>query len=240
MNKPRIGIYGSVPPGTAIFDTITSILGYDPFKVAEVKPDPTISKVCGRAKTFGGHFTIYDIFTPTDYASVLQYLKTAAKNFQPFNFTFTDFVGLVRGDYQGGSTYSSNQKTLLALHPDQNVKVNFEKIHKTITTGIQAFRQKIEPEFDKEIFRNVPGLWKLITTYGTPYVFENYSPHLSLASALDGSDQTLDKLIAYLNKNYRDKLINQPTVFDKIYVFEEILDGQFSGYFKVTDTVPLG
>jgi hypothetical protein len=242
MNKPRIGIYGSVPKNTAAFNAITSILGYNPFEIKEVNQDPVISKVCGRAKTFGCHFTIYDIFTPTDYDAVVQYIQTTAKNCcpPPFQFTFTNFAGYVRGDYQGKSVYKTNQKTVLALDFDKDSETNFAKIHKEIVSGIQQFRQRIEPEFDKELFRSVPELWQLITKYGAPYVLENYSPHLTLASSLDGSDQTLDNLIKYLDDNYGDKLLNQPIDFDKIYIFEEIIDGEFSGYFKVKDEIALG
>lgn len=199
-----------------------------------------VAKVCGRAKTFGCHFTIYDIFTPTDYESVLKYLRAEMKNFQPFEFTFTGFAGYVRGDYQGKSVYNTDQKTVLALDFDKNAEAMFKKIHEKIVTGVQEFRQKIEPEFDKELFRNVPELWELITKYGAPYVMENYGPHLTLVSALDGTDQTLNGLIEYLNKNYGDELIDKPTAFDKIYVFEEIIDGQFSGYFRVKDEILLG
>lgn len=240
MNKPRIGIYGSVPKYSAVFDTITSILGYDPFRVQEVEQDSTISKVCGRAKTFGCHFTIYDIFTPTDYDALLECLRAMMKKYSPFQFEFTKFAGHVRGDYQGKSVYDNSQKTVLALDFDESSEAKFANIHKEIITSIQQFRQGIEPEFDKDLFRNVPELWQLITKYGAPYVLENYGPHLTLASALDGSDQTLNNLVEYLNANYGDKILNQPIDFDKIYIFEEITDGDFSGYFRVKDEITLG
>jgi translation initiation factor IF-1 len=50
LTKPRIGIYGSAPKDTVVFDVITSILGYDPFDVKEVEQDPVIAKVCGRGR----------------------------------------------------------------------------------------------------------------------------------------------------------------------------------------------
>jgi|GEM_PF-7133467 Protein of unknown function (DUF1045). len=240
MSQPRIGIYGSVPKNTEIFETITSVLGYDAYRVREVEQDSVVSEVCGRAKTFGCHWTIYDIFTPTDYDAMMRWLRTSMANYFSFKFTFSGFAGYVRGDYQGKSVYSTNQKTVLALDFDTESQVGFAKLHEEIVTGVQRFRQKIEPEFDKELFQGVPELWKLITKYGAPYVLENYEPHLTLASALDGSDKTLNRLVEYLNVNYGDKILNRPVEFDKIYIFEEIVDGKFAGYFRVKDEVSLG
>jgi hypothetical protein len=239
MNKARIGIYGSLPRDTEVFNIVTSILGYDPFHIQEVQQDSIISQVCGRAKTFGCHFTIYDFFTPTNYDLVIDRLKQIVKNVQPFEFTFTDFSGYVRGDYQGKPVYNNTSKTVLALDFDRDTQKKLLKIHTDIITDIQEFRQKIEPEFDKGIFKNIPELWALIQKYGSPYVLNNYSPHLSLASNLDGTEEVLKTLIEYLNTNYGDQLLNHKIPFDRIYIFEEIVEGKYTGYFKIKDEILL-
>ena len=237
---PRIGIYGSVAQGSEVFNVITSILGYDPFEVKEIEVDSVISPYCGRAKTFGAHFTIYDIFTPTDIDKVVETVRNILKNYQPFSFVFSGFKGYVRGDYQGKSVYSTTAKTVLALDFDEESIKKFQEIHKDIVTNIQLFRKGIEPEFSKDIFKNVPELWNLIEKYGAPYVLQNYSPHMTLASSLDGTDDLCDKLTKYLNEKYGEKLLNIPILFDHVYIFQEIIEGQYSGYFKVINKIKLG
>lgn len=237
QQKPRIGIYGSAPKDSEVFNKITSILGYDPFRVKEVEQDQTIAQSCGRAKTFGAHFTIYDIFTPTDLEKLTDRVKQIIADIEPFDFTFSRFTGHVRGDYQGKSVYDDKSETVLALDFDSESAEKFSRIHKKIVTGIQDLREKIEPEFDKEIFRNVPELWRLIQKYGAPYVLENYEPHLTLSSKLDGSNATLAKLINYLDDNYGKKILDKKIPFDRIYIFQEILGGKFEGYFKVIDEI---
>lgn len=239
QQKPRVGIYGSVPKDSEVFNKITLILGYDPFQVKEVEQDQIIAPVCGRAKTFGAHFTIYDIFTPTDLEKLIDRARQIIADIEPFDFTFTRFTGYARGDYQGKSVYDDKSKTVLALDFDSKSAEKFSRIHEKIVTGIQDLREKIEPEFDKEIFQNVPELWRLIQTYGAPYVLENYEPHLTLASKLDGSNTTLAKLINYLNDNYGEEILNKKIPFDRIYIFQEILGGKFDGYFKVIDEISL-
>jgi len=237
QQKPRIGIYGSVPKNSEVFNKIASILGYDPFQVKEVEQDQMIAPVCGRAKTFGAHFTIYDIFTPTDLEKLINRVRKITADIEPFDFTFSKFAGYARGDYQGKSVYDDKSNTVLGLDFDNKSAEKFNRIHKKIVTGIQDLREKIEPEFDKEIFRNVPELWQLIQKYGAPYVLENYEPHLTLASKLDGSDATLAKLINYLNNNYGKEILNKKIPFDRIYIFQEILGGKFDGYFKAIDEI---
>lgn len=237
QQKPRIGIYGSAPKDSEVFNKITSILGYNPFRVKEVEQDQAIAPVCGRAKTFGAHFTIYDIFTPTDFEKLIDRVRQIIAEIEPFDFTFLKFTGYARGDYQGKAVYDDKLKTVLALDFDNESAEKFNQIHKKIVTRIQDLREKIEPEFDKEIFRNVPKLWQLIQKYGAPYVLENYGPHLTLASKLDGSDVTLVKLINYLNDNYGKEILNKKIPFDRIYIFQEILGGKFDGYFKVIDEI---
>lgn len=238
--EPRIGIYGSVPKNSEIFQIITAILGYDPFARKEAAADKIIAPFCGRAKTFGAHFTIYDIFTPTNYNTVVNKIRALAKNFEPFDFVFRRFSGYVRGDYQNKSVYNEKLKTVIALDFDSKSIMRLKKIHANIVRNIQPFRSRIEPEFDKEIFKNVPGLWKLIKKYGTPYVFENYSPHLTLAFGLDGSSKLWKNLIKYLDSTYGKKILNIKIPFDKIYIFEEITEGNLKGYFKIKDEVLLG
>jgi len=237
QQKPHIGIYGSVPKNSEVFNKIASILGYDPFQVKEVEQDQMIAPVCGRAKTFGAHFTIYDIFTPTDLEKLIDRIRQIIAETEPFDFTFPRFAGYARGDYQGKSVYDDKSKTVLALDFDNESVEKFNQIHKKIVTHIQDLREKIEPEFDKEIFRNVPELWQLIQKYGAPYVLKNYKPHLTLASKLDGSDATLAKLINYLNNNYGKEILNKKIPFDRIYIFQEILGGKFDGYFKAIDEI---
>ncbi len=237
QQKPRVGIYGSVPKDSEVFNKITSILGYDPFRVKEVEQDQMIAPVCGRAKTFGAHFTICDIFTPTDFEKLINRVKRIIADIEPFDFTFSKFAGYARGDYQRKSVYDDKSKTVLALDFDNESVKKFNQIHKKIVTCIQDLREKIEPEFDKEIFRNVPELWQLIQKYGAPYVLENYEPHLTLSSRLDGSDVTLAKLISYLNDNYGKEILNKKIPFDRIYIFQEILGEKFDGYFKVIDEI---
>lgn len=237
MHKARIGIYGSLPRDTEVCNIVTSILGYDPFRIQEVQQDLTISRVCGRAKNFGCHFTIYDLFTPTNYDLVLDRLKQIIMNIQAFEFTFTSFSGYVRGDYQGKSVYNETSKTVLACDFDRDSKETLTKIHTDIVTKLQGLREKIEPEFDKAIFKNNPELWALIQKYGAPYVLNNFVPHLTLASNLDGSEEVINTLIEYLNKNYGDKLLNRKIPFDRIYIFEELVDGKYKGYFKIKDEI---
>ncbi|MFZ2970924.1 MAG: 2'-5' RNA ligase family protein [Minisyncoccia bacterium] len=237
QQKPRVGIYGSAPKDSEVFNKITSILGYDPFRVKEVEQDQMIAPVCGRAKSFGAHFTIYDIFTPTDLEKLINRVRQISADIEPFDFTFSKFAGHVRGDYQGKSVYNDKSKTVLGLDFDNKSVEKFNQIHKKIVTGIQDLREKIEPEFDKEIFRNVPELRQLIQTYGAPYVLENYEPHLTLASKLDGSNATLEKLINYLNDNYGNEILNKEIPFGRIYIFQEILGGKFDGYFKAVDEI---
>lgn len=232
---PRIGIYGTVPSHSEIFQTLTTVLGYDPFKVVEVRQDAAIAPFCGRAKTFGPHFTIYDIFTPTDYLALRQRLQKILQKFKPFDFTFVSIRGYVRGDYQGKSVYNEKMKTALALDFDSESIRKFKEIHASIIQNIQDLRSGIEPEFNKELFQKVPELWRLIQKYGAPYVLENYSPHLTLASGLDGTDKTCDKWVHYLQREYGDKLFRKPIPFDAVYIFEEILGGKFDGYFKVKE-----
>ena len=237
--KPRIGIYGSVPKDNEAFKVITSILGYDPYEVKEIEQDQIIASVCGRAKTFGAHFTIYDIFTPTDYPALIEKLKEILSEFKPFDFTFVRFEGYVRGDHQGKTVYDTAMKTVVALDFDSDSVAKFNELHKTIIENIQNLRAKIEPEFDKELFRKVPELWALIEKYGAPYVLKNYSPHLTLASGLDGSDETCNRIISYLNENYSSQLLHKQIPFDAVYIFEEILGGEFNGYFRIKETIYL-
>lgn len=240
QKAPRIGIYGSIPEDTEIFETLTTVLGYDPFKVVEVRQDIVIAPFCGRAKTFGPHFTICDIFTPTSYPVLRKRLQKILRKFAPFDFAFTSVRGYVRGDYQGKSVYSEKARTVLALDFDQKSETQFKEIHTLIIKNIQESRARIEPEFNKELFQKVPELWRLIQKYGAPYVLENYSPHLTLASGLDGTDKTCDKLVSYLQKEYGDKLLRKPIPFDAVYIFEEILGGKFDGYFKVKEKLKVG
>ena len=237
QQKARIGIYGSVPKDSEVFNKIALILGYDPFQVKAVEQDKVIAPVCGRAKTFGVHFSIYDIFTPTDFEKLTERIRQIILDIEPFSFTFSRFTGLTRGDYQGKSVYDNKSKTVLALDFDNESVKKFHQIHKNIVTQIQDLREKIEPEFDKEIFRNVPKLWQLIQKYGTPYAFENYHPHLTLLSSLDGSNATLEKFITYLNNNYGKEILNIKIPFDRIYIFQEIIGGKFDGYFEVIDEI---
>lgn len=237
--KPRVGIYGSVPQDSEAFKIFTHLLGYDPYRVEEVEQDQVIAPVCGRAKTFGVHFTIYDIFTPTDYHALVKKLKDILKVVKPFNFIFSGFHGYVRGDYQGKSVYNRKAKTVLALDFDKESVKRFKKTHTAIIKNIQEFRARIEPEFNKELFQKVPELWSLIQKYGAPYILENYSPHLTLASGLDGTEETCNRLIQYLEKKYADQLLQRPIPFDAIYIFEEILGGRFDRYFKVKEKLKL-
>jgi len=240
MNKkPRIGIYGSVPRDSEFFGILTRILGYDPYLVKEIEQDGIIAPVCGRAKTFGAHFTIYDIFTPTDYDAVIERLKEIIGRYESFDFKFTGFSGYVRGDYQGKSVYDDKMKTVLALDFDDDSIGKIKQIHADIVQNIQDLRSAIEPEFDKEIFRNIPELWRLIQQFGAPYVLENYSPHLTVASRLDGSEKQYDQLISYLEKTYGDRLLDKSIPFGAIYIFEEIVDGEFYGYFRIRDVLRL-
>lgn len=238
--KPRIGIYGSVPHGSEIFKVLSGLLVYDPFSVREVAQDSVVARVCGRAKTFGPHFTIYDIFTPTDYGALIVRLKELLAGRNGFEFYFTKFSGYVRGDYQGKSVYNDKLKTVLALDLDDESVKKIRALHKQIVENIQDFRVKIEPEFDKEIFRNNSELWPVIQKYGAPYVLRNYSPHLSVATKLSGDEGQLAGLFEYLDKNYRDKLIRKPIPFDGIYIFEEIIGGKFNGYFRVREKMGIG
>jgi len=237
--KPRIGIYGSVPRESEFFDILTHLLGYDPYLVKEVEQDKIISPVCGRAKTFGAHFTIYDIFTPTDYDAVIEKLKEIISQYSVFKFKFVGFSGYVRGDYQGKSVYSDRMKTVLALDFDDASIGIIKNIHANIVQNIQKYRSIVEPEFDKDIFRNVPELWQLIQRYGAPYVLQNFTPHLTVASKLNGSEEQCDKMITYLDKKYGDKLFNKDIIFDAIYIFEEIIDNDFGGYFRIKDVLKL-
>jgi hypothetical protein len=237
--KPRIGIYGSVPRNSEFFGILSGLLGYDPFSVREVRQDAVIAPVCGRAKTFGTHFTIYDIFTPTDYGALITRLKELLAGINSFEFHFTKFSGYVRGDYQGKSVYNDNLKTVLALDFDDESVKKIKALHKLIVENIQDLRAKIEPEFDKEIFRNNSELWPVIQKYGAPYVLHNYSPHLSVATKLSGDEGQFAGLVEYLDKNYRDKLIVKPIPFDGVYIFEEIIGGEFNGYFKVREKLEI-
>ena len=238
-NKPRIGIYGSVPKGSDFFNILTHILGYDPYLIKEVQQDEVIAPVCGRAKTFGVHFTIYDIFTPTDYSAVIVRLKEIISHYKTFNFQFSGFSGYVRGDYQSKSVYIEKMKTVLGLDFDKDSIARFSRIHADIVENIQDLRSIIEPEFDKDIFRNIPELYQLIQLYGAPYVLQNYSPHLTVASKLNGSEEQYSQMISYLNRTYGDKLLNKHIPFDAIYIFEEIIDREFNGYFKIKDVLKL-
>ena len=237
--KPRIGIYGSVPKNSEVFQTITTILGYDPFRVKETIQDSVVAPFCGRAKKFGAHFTIYDIFTPTDKDLLIERVKNLVKEIKPFDFSFAGIGGYVRGDYQRKSIYKSNLKTVIALDFDEVSIKKFSTIHETIITNIQDLRANIEPEFDKDIFRNIPELWSMVEKYGAPYVLENYAPHLTIASGLDGSEETLSKLMDHVSETYGRKLLNIQIPFDRIYIFEEILGGHFDGYFKVIEEIKL-
>ena len=238
--KPRIGIYGSLKEQSEVFQILAHILGYDPYAVEEIPADAVIAPVCGRAKTFGPHFTIYDIFTPTDYAALIERLKGIVGGYQPFDYTFTGFSGYVRGDYQGKSVYNDSLKTVLALDFDTVSREKFWRLHFDIVRNIQDLRARIEPEFDKEIFRNVPELWDLVARYGAPYVLENYSPHLTVASGLSGDPGQYDRLVSYLEKNYGKTILGGPIVFDAIYIFEEIIGGRFDGYFRIKDVIRFG
>ena len=237
--KPRIGIYGSVPENSEVFGILAGLLGYDPFSVREIRQDAVISQVCGRAKTFGPHFTIYDIFTPTDYGALIARLKDLLAGIDSFEFCFTGFSGYVRGDYQGKSVYNDRLKTVLALDFDRESVKKMWALHKLIVENIQDLRAKIEPEFDKEIFRSNSELWPVIQKYGAPYVLHNYSPHFSVATSLSGDEGQLAGLSDYLVKNYGDKLIGKPIPFDGIYIFEEIIGGEFNGYFKVREKLEI-
>ena len=239
MNKARIGIYGSVPRDLYENEVITSILGYDPFNVHEVDQDEIIAPYSGRAHKFGIHYTIYDLFTPTSNKEVVDVVNQAIKGIKAFNYTFSGFSGFVRGDYQGKSIYSKKSKTVLGLEFDGNGNAELKKLHKAILSDIQKCRTRIEPEFDKAIFRNEPELWKSISEYGAPYVLENYSPHLTLASGLDGSDETVSRLIEYLNKEYGRKLLNRTIPFNRLYIFQEIVEGKYEGYFRVCEEIKL-
>jgi len=237
VKKPRIGIYGSVPKGLCENEVITSILGYDPFDGQEVDQDGIIAPYSGRAHKFGIHYTIYDLFTPTSIEEVVDVVKQAITGIKAFNYAFPGFSGYVRGDYQGRSVYDEGSKTVIGLDFDETGKTELKKMHKAILQAIQKCRTGIEPEFDKEIFRNEPALWDLIREYGAPYVLENYSPHLTLASGLDGSDETVSRLIDYLNAEYGSKLLDREIPFTSVYVFQEIVEGKFEGYFRVCEEI---
>jgi hypothetical protein len=239
IKKPRVGIYGSVSAGLGVFKVLTSILGYDPFLIAEVNQDAVVAPVCGRAKTFGAHFTIYDIFTPTDYDSFILRLREIISAYRPFYFKFVRFSGYIRGDYQGKSVYDEKMKTVLALDFDEESAMMVSAIHTNIVKNIQDLRAAIEPEFNQDIFRNVPELWKLIQQFGAPYVLNNYSPHLTIASKLSGSDKELERMIHYMSETYGREILDKPIPFDAIYIFEEIIGGKFNGYFKVRDILKL-
>lgn len=237
--KPRIGIYGSVAQESAIFETLTRMLGYNPYTVANVTQDTIIAPHCGRARTFGPHFTLTDIFTPTDYAELIEALKKVSSAMQPFEYVFSSFSGYVRGDYQGGNVYKSLTKTVLALDFDDAAAERFKQIHRTLINAIQPFRDGIEPEFSREIFKQVPELWALIEKYGAPYVLENFKPHVTIASKLDGKEETCDQLIRYCTDTYGKELLRTPVQFDALYIFEEILGGEFNGFFKIKTIIPI-
>jgi hypothetical protein len=239
MEKARIGIYGSIPRESLENEAITSILGYDPFGAREVGQDEVMSPYSGRAHKFGIHFTVYDLFTPTNYEDVVQKVRETVSGMGGFDYSFSRFAGYVRGDYQGKSVYNERSRTVLGLEFDECGKRKLKELHEAILPVIQPYRAAIEPEFDKPIFRNVPALWRLILEYGAPYVLENYSPHLTLASGLDGSDETLDRLVAYLGREYGGKLLGRAIPLDRLYVFEEILGGKYDGYFRVRDEIKL-
>ncbi len=239
MHTKRIGIYGNVPKDSDAIKIISSILGYDPFLIAHVKQDQIIAPFCGRANKFGSHFTLYDIFSPTDYQQVIVRVKEIVRDTSPFHYSFSGFSGYVRGDYQGKSIYNDTSKTVLALDFDENDIKKINQIHFDVVQGIQDLRMKIEPEFDKKIFQKVPELWENIQNFGAPYVLDHYSPHLTLASKLDGSEETLSKLIKHLDTKYGDRIIGQKIPFDRIYVYEEILSGKFSGHFYIKEEIPL-
>lgn len=234
-SKPRIGIYGTVPPQTEVFSILVKILGYDPFTRQEAKQDAVIAPVCGRAKKFGPHFTLYDIFIPTDYSALIQKLEEIIRDFSPSSLTFSSFGGYVRGDYQNKRIYCENMKTVLALDFDPDSVEKLRKLHTAIIKNIQSFRDHIEPEFNKAIFQKVPALWQKIKKYGAPYVLENYMPHLTLASDLGGTETMCARIIRYLEKNYGAKLLGKQIPLDAVYIFEEILGGRLDGYFYVKD-----
>jgi 2'-5' RNA ligase len=239
VNKARIGIYGSIPSDLHENEVITSILGYDPFNVREVEQDGIIAPYSGRSHKFGIHYTIYDLFTPTNNKDVVDVVNQAIKGIKAFDYTFSGFSGFVRGDYQNKSIYNEKSKTVLGLEFDEKGNAELKKLHQAILPDIQKCRTRIEPEFDKPIFRNEPELWHLISAYGAPYVLDNYSPHLTLASGLDGSAETVSRLVEYLNKEYGSELLNRKIPFNRVYIFQEIVEGKYEGYFEVCEEIKL-
>jgi hypothetical protein len=239
LAKARIGIYGSVNQNRKEKQLVTGILGYDPFNVCEIVQDPVIKPYSGRAHKFGIHYTLIDIFTPNNYSDLLIDIKEYLSIMQSFTYSFSGFSGYVRGDYQGKTIYEDKTKTVIALDFDNDTVLRLGELHRGLTRVIQKYRTRIEPEFDKEIFKRVPELWKNIQDFGAPYVFNCYSPHLTLASGLDGSVETVRKLEKYLNEEYRNDLIGTRIPFDRVYIFEEIIEGKFDGYFKIIDEVSL-
>ena len=124
--KPRIGIYGTVPPHSEIYKIFLSILGYDPFKIKTFRQDRFISLFCGRAKTFGPHFTIIDIFTPTNYSALKKELYKIAKKISPFEYYFSKISAYIRGDYQKGLIYQRKTKTVVALDFDSKSELKIK------------------------------------------------------------------------------------------------------------------
>jgi hypothetical protein len=239
MNNGRIGIYGSIPKNYRENKIITRILGYDPFSVQEVPQDEIIAPFSGRAHKFGIHFTICDLFTPTDYEGVIQKLRECLRHIHQIEYTFSSFQGYVRGDYQGKSIYAEKTATVLGLELDDAGISSLQKIHKVLLPAVQTFRATIEPEFNKPLFKSRPDLWELIAAYGAPYVMENYRPHLTLASGFDGSNRSVEEFIPYLNAAYGQELLNSKIPFDRVYIFQEITDGKYKGFFQVKDELKL-
>ncbi len=125
------------------------------------------------------HFTIVSRFKTNAYYRLLRAVCAYCKNLQPFTAEF-DSVGYFE------------EPPVLVFHVKLTPQI--KKIHEQLLYLIQRYR---EPWAREELRPHVvsPKQQRLVKQYGSPFVKDFYSPHLTLAGA-DVDKKQFQKLVA--------------------------------------------
>lgn len=230
----RIAIYSCPDPESEVFSILSSIQGYNPFTKEVLEPDPVIKPYIGPTNKFGPHVTLRGVFSVSKYQEMKESLLGAISDLEVFDYCFSDCIPLDRSHLFA----NTHPTPALILAVDDSSKDKFTEVHKKMLESTNRFRNEVEEVWKSELFRSNEQLWNHILQYGSPYSMDNYIPHLSLATAMTDDKELWQKIQHHIKKTY-PVLFQTQIRFNKIYIFEEIMEGSIQGSFRIKEEIDI-